>query len=55
VQFSVAHPIVASLVTGFGSPTEVEQCMAWMEHPIPPQLWTDLKDASLIHADVPTP
>ena len=55
LQFSVAHPVVASLITGFGSPTEVDQCMEWMAHPIPTGLWAELKEAGLIDAGAPVP
>ena len=54
LQFSAKHPVVASVVTGFGAPAEVEQCWKWMyETKIPAEFWADLQAQGLIHADYP--
>lgn len=55
LQFSLAHPVAASLVTGFGSPTELEQCVDWLRTPVPDAVWEDLKAKQLIHPEAPTP
>jgi D-threo-aldose 1-dehydrogenase len=55
LQFALRHPAVASLVTGFGSPAEVEQCVKWWEHPVPEQLWQQLGEEKLIHPQMAAP
>lgn len=49
LQFARRHPAVASLVTGFGSPLEVQQCAKWMAHHVPEEMWHQLAADGLIH------
>ena len=55
LQFSTAHPAVASLITGFSSAQEAKQCFSWQSCDIPTQMWDDLKSERLIHPDAATP
>jgi D-threo-aldose 1-dehydrogenase len=55
LQFVLAHPAVASVIPGARSVAEVEENARMVEHPIPPALWADLKDADLLPAAAPVP
>ena len=45
LQFSAAHPAVASVLIGARSPAEVEQALRWFAQPIPQELWQALRSA----------
>jgi D-threo-aldose 1-dehydrogenase len=55
LQFILAHPAIVSVIPGARSIAEVEENVALVEHPIPVELWDELKDAKLIAAGAPTP
>jgi D-threo-aldose 1-dehydrogenase len=55
LQFPLGHPIVASIIPGAISRTQVERNVAAFRHPIPADLWAELKHEKLIRADAPTP
>lgn len=55
LQFSLAHPVVASAIVGMASPAEVAQNLEWFERPIPTGLWSDLKAENLLPEFAPTP
>jgi D-threo-aldose 1-dehydrogenase len=55
LQFAAAHPAVASVIPGGQSADEVRANAAMMDAPIPPALWTALKDGGLIDPAAPTP
>ena len=55
LQFPLGHPIVASIIPGAISRAQVEQNLAAFRHPIPADLWAELKHEKLIRADAPTP
>jgi D-threo-aldose 1-dehydrogenase len=48
VQFPLARPEVASVVTGAVRPEEIAQNIAAMHHAIAPQLWADLVSEGLL-------
>ncbi|MEP7276917.1 MAG: aldo/keto reductase [Betaproteobacteria bacterium] len=48
LQFPLAHPAVASVVTGMRSAAEVAQNLAHVRAPIPADLWRELKHEGLI-------
>eukprot|EP00658_Telonema_sp_P-2_P068490 TRINITY_DN57428_c0_g1_i1.p2 TRINITY_DN57428_c0_g1~~TRINITY_DN57428_c0_g1_i1.p2 ORF type:complete len:120 (+),score=17.38 TRINITY_DN57428_c0_g1_i1:116-475(+) len=54
LQFALRHPVVSSLVTGFGSAQEVRECTAWMAHEISPRFWEQLGEQGLIHPSMVT-
>jgi D-threo-aldose 1-dehydrogenase len=55
MAFPLGHPAVASIVLGAVAPEEVERNVAAFSHPIPPALWSDLKDERLLAREAPTP
>ena len=55
LQLLLAHPIVSAIIPGALSPEHVQANASLLEHPIPPDLWADLKTEGLLVADTPTP
>lgn len=55
LQFPLAHPAVATVVCGLRSPAEVDSAVQRMRAPLPPTLWTELRQAGLIEADAIAP
>ncbi len=55
LQFSLAHPVVASILTGARSSDEVDDTLAMLRYPIPTTLWRDLAERGLIPPDAPLP
>ena len=55
LQFPLAHPAVASVVTGMRSAAEAAQNLAHVRAPIPAGFWAELKHEDLIERDAPTP
>jgi D-threo-aldose 1-dehydrogenase len=55
LQFVLAHPQAASVIVGLASPDEVRATMANIAAPVPDGLWSDLKAAGVLRADVPIP
>lgn len=54
LQFPLAHPAVASVLSGPRSVSELEENLAAFQHPIPAALWDDLRSASLLDERAPT-
>jgi D-threo-aldose 1-dehydrogenase len=55
LQFPFGHPALASVVAGLRSAAEVTQAVAWMRHPIKPDLWRELRHEQLIDPAAPLP
>ncbi len=55
LQFPLFHPAVASVIPGAIKPEYVESNITNYEHPIPVDLWAELKSDGLIREDAPTP
>jgi D-threo-aldose 1-dehydrogenase len=55
LQFPLAHPAVASVIPGPITPEQVQLNLAAIRHPIPPDLWRELKAEHLLREDAPTP
>lgn len=55
LQFPLAHPAVASVVTGMSRPSQVTSTLSLFHTPIPYALWDDLKAAGLMHPSAPLP
>jgi D-threo-aldose 1-dehydrogenase len=55
LQFVLAHPAVASVIPGPATPEQARANADAMRHPIPAELWSELKDVGLVRADAPTP
>jgi len=55
LQFPLAHPVVASVVTGMRSVREVDANLASCRSAIPAAFWQEMKHEGLIAAHAPTP
>ncbi len=55
LQFPLAHPTVASVVTGMGNPYEAAQNLAHCRASIPGAFWDEMKHEGLIAASAPVP
>jgi D-threo-aldose 1-dehydrogenase len=55
MQFPMAHPAVASLVAGVRTPAHLDEYPALLAHPIPADLWSELRAEGLIDPDAPVP
>ena len=55
LQFPLAHPAVASVIPGPVSPAQVQSNVQAVRHPIPADLWRDLKAVGLVRENAPTP
>jgi len=55
LQFPLAHPAVASVVAGLGSPQQVEDTLRLYQHLIPAAFWEELRQAGLIRPDAQVP
>jgi len=55
LQFPLAHPAVAAVIPGPRNVDEFHTNVRLLRHPIPAALWTDLRDAGLLHPHAPTP
>ncbi len=54
LQFPLGHPAVAAMVPGAVKPEEVSRNIGLLTHPIPADLWAELKHEGLLRADAPT-
>ena len=54
LQFPLAHPAVASVIPGARSAAEQAANAALARHPIPAELWPELKAEGLLRADAPS-
>ena len=55
MQFPLAHPLFAAIIPGAIRPEQVAKNLQLLRHPIPAQLWADLKEQGLLAANAPTP
>lgn len=55
LQFPLGHELVASVIPGALAPEQVARNVAAFRHPIPADLWAELKQQGLLRADAPTP
>jgi len=55
LQFPLAHPAVASVVTGMGNPREAAENLAHCRAAIPGALWEEMKHEGLIAPNAPVP
>ena len=55
LQFPLAHPAVASVVTGMRSASEVRANLAHCRAAVPPAFWEELKHEGLLAAHAPVP
>ena len=55
LQFPLAHPAVASVVTGIRNEAEAKADLEHCRSPMPSMFWDELKQEKLIAADAPVP
>jgi D-threo-aldose 1-dehydrogenase len=55
MQFVLAHPAIASFVSGIRSISQLRQNLQWLDTAIPANFWRDMKAQGLIREDAPTP
>jgi D-threo-aldose 1-dehydrogenase len=55
MQFPLAHPAVASVISGCRAPSEVEENARMLSFPIPQDFWNDLVHERLLARDSPIP
>ncbi|MDT5065743.1 MAG: D-threo-aldose 1-dehydrogenase [Mycobacterium sp.] len=55
LQFPIAHPSVAAVLTGTRSRAELDENAQLFDLPIPGELWCELKAEGLLADDAPTP
>lgn len=55
LQFVVAHPAIPSFIAGTRTVEQLSQNLQWFNHPIPLDLWRDLKRKGLLREDAPVP
>ncbi len=55
LQFPLAHPAVASVLLGLGSPGQVDETIGLHAFRIPAEFWLELRSAGLIAEDAPIP
>src|SRR5580700_3600638 len=53
LQFPLAHPAVAAVIPGPRNVEEFHANVRLLRSPIPARLWTDLRDAGLLHPGAP--
>jgi len=55
LQFPLGHPIVASVIPGARSQSEMEQNVAYFNTAIPASFWSDLRNENLLDEQAPLP
>ena len=55
MQFPLAHPITAAIIPGALEAAHVRANAELLNHPIPAELWSDLKSEGLLREDAPVP
>jgi len=55
LQFPLAHPAVAAIIPGPREAGEFAANLTLLRHSIPAALWSDLRQAGLLHPDAPVP
>jgi len=53
LQFPLFHPLVASVIPGMLDKEEVLENIQMIKHPIPAELWLDLKNSGILHPEAP--
>jgi D-threo-aldose 1-dehydrogenase len=55
LRFPLAHPAVASVLVGARRAAEIDASIAYLEVPIDPALWWDLKREGFLAVRAPVP
>ena len=55
MQFTVAHPAIPSFIAGTRTVEQLRKNLDWFSHPIPRDLWAELKHEALLQQEAPVP
>lgn len=55
LQFPLAHPVIAGVVTGVRSGVEMRRNAALLQDPVPADCWSELRTSGLLPETAPTP
>ncbi len=55
LQFPLHHPTVTTVIPGMANGAEAAENLRLLAHPIPADLWAELKHEGLLRADAPVP
>ena len=55
LQFTLHHPVVASIIPGAIDPSHLTRNLELFRHDTPVELWAELKQQGLLRGDAPTP
>jgi D-threo-aldose 1-dehydrogenase len=55
LQFPLHHPAIAAIIPGGRHPDEIDSNLRHYRHPIPAQMWQELKAEKLLRPEAPTP
>lgn len=55
IQFPLAHPAVAGVLTGPSNAEQLAENLDWLNTDVPAEVWSSLKEAGLLEPDTPTP
>jgi len=55
LRFPLYHPAVTTVISGMRNPTEVTENLALLQHPIPDELWYELRGNGLVRRDAALP
>ena len=55
IQFALGHPAVTGVVVGSTTAAQMTSNAADFATPIPPELWSSLRDSGLLSPEVPVP
>lgn len=55
MQFLLGHPVISAVIPGALKPEHLHANIGHFQHPIPSELWAELKHERLIREDAPTP
>jgi len=53
LQFTLFHPLVSSVIPGMLNKDEVMENIQMIKHPIPGELWLEMKKNGLLHHEAP--
>ncbi|MFN8637731.1 MAG: aldo/keto reductase [Chloroflexota bacterium] len=55
LQFPFGHPAVSAVIPGPNAPEQVRGNLGFMRHPVPADMWAEIKEFGLLHPDASTP
>jgi D-threo-aldose 1-dehydrogenase len=55
LQFPLAHPAVVTCMAGAHDAAQLRQNIAWLQQPLPDELWLALRERGLVDERAPLP